>query len=72
MDLVTARAREKKTQWDIRLATGIHQSKLSLIERGYIAPSSEEKEAIAGALGIAADEIQWPRETLDQFPEAFC
>jgi hypothetical protein len=72
MDLVTAIAREEKTQWDIRLATGIHQSKLSLIERGYITPTSGEKEAIAGALGISANEIDWPEETPNQCREASC
>jgi transcriptional regulator with XRE-family HTH domain len=60
MYLFEARARKRFTQWDIRLATGIHQSKLSLIERGYVTPSDEEKEALAGALGVAVDEIQWP------------
>ena len=60
MHLFEARARKRFTQWDIRLATGIHQSKLSLIERGYVKPSNEEKEALAGALGVSIDEIQWP------------
>jgi hypothetical protein len=62
MDLATIRVREKKTQWDIRVATGIHQSKISLIEHGYIIPNDGEKAAIAGALGVGVNEIDWPKE----------
>jgi DNA-binding XRE family transcriptional regulator len=70
MDLATARAIKKKTQWDLRKATGINQSKISLIEHDYIIPSDEEKAAIAGALRVAVNEIQWPGETLKQCHEA--
>jgi DNA-binding XRE family transcriptional regulator len=62
MDLVTARAMKKKTQWDVRKITGIHQSKISLLENGYIIPSDEEKTAIAGALDLEVNEIQWPEQ----------
>jgi hypothetical protein len=72
MDLSTVRAIKKKTQWDLRKATGINQSKISLIEHGYIIPSDEEKSAIAGALGVAVNEIQWPGENLNQCHEASC
>ena len=61
MKLFEARARRRKTQWDIRRITGIHQSKISLIERGYIEPTEKERAVIAGALGFAANEIEWPR-----------
>ncbi len=46
-------------QWDLRRDTGIHQSKISLIERGYVEPSSAEKSMLAAALGFKVDEIQW-------------
>ena len=59
MDLITLRAKLRKTQWDLKLLTGIHQSKLSLIERGYIEPSEQEKDLIARAIGLSADEIDW-------------
>jgi len=36
MDLVEAKVKKRKTQWDIRKQTGIHQSKIGLIERGYV------------------------------------
>ena len=72
MDLATTRVRERKTQWDIRMATGIHQSKISLIENGYIIPTDKEKETIADALGVSTDEIDWPGETLNQCRVASC
>jgi DNA-binding XRE family transcriptional regulator len=59
MDLTTARAMKRKTQWDIRKQTGIHQSKISLIERGYVAPIDAEKALIARILGFHVDEIDW-------------
>ena len=62
MDLVTARAKKRKTQWDLRMATGINQSKISLIEHGYIIPSNREKAKIAEALGVKVNEIEWPSD----------
>jgi transcriptional regulator with XRE-family HTH domain len=59
MNLREARFKRQKTQWDLRKETGIHQSKLSLIERGYIPPSEEEKKKIAEALGLSEGEIKW-------------
>jgi len=51
------RARKRITQFELRLKTGIHQSKISLAENGYIELSSEEKEKIARALSVCVDEI---------------
>jgi len=59
MDLVEARAKRRKTQWDLRRVTGIHQSKISLIERGYVDASEEEKKKIAAALEFSVAEIDW-------------
>jgi len=59
MNLFEARAKKRKTQWDLRKETGIHQSKISLIEHGYVKPSETEKLAIASALGFHVDEIDW-------------
>jgi transcriptional regulator with XRE-family HTH domain len=63
MDLITLRAKLRKTQWDLKMLTGIHKSKLSLIERGYIEPNKQEKELIAAALGFSANKIDWPRDS---------
>jgi len=62
MNLFEARARKRTTQWDLRKRTGIHQSKISLIERGYVIPSDEEKRQIASALGFGVAEISWTNE----------
>jgi DNA-binding XRE family transcriptional regulator len=59
MNLFEARAKKRKTQWDLRQETGIHQSKISLIEHGYVEPSEKEKAAIAKALGLSVADIDW-------------
>ncbi len=69
MDLITLRAKLRKTQWDLKVLTGIHQSKLSLIERGYIEPSEQEKCLIARAIGLSADEIDWTADSIVQTDE---
>ncbi|MBW2321722.1 MAG: helix-turn-helix transcriptional regulator [Deltaproteobacteria bacterium] len=63
MDLITLRAKLRKTQWDLKVLTGIHQSKLSLMERGYIEPTKREKALIAKALGFSVNEIDWPADS---------
>jgi len=50
----------KKTQWDVRKSTGINQSKISLIEHGYIIPNNSERAAICKYLDFKIDEIDWP------------
>ena len=61
MNLYEARAKKRQTQWDLKKKTGINQTKISLIERGYVAATEGEKESIARALGFNAQEIDWPR-----------
>jgi DNA-binding XRE family transcriptional regulator len=61
MDIIEARARKRKNQWDVRLSTGIHQSRISLIENGYVEPTDKEKALIAKALGFDVDEIEWTK-----------
>jgi transcriptional regulator with XRE-family HTH domain len=72
MDLQMIRAIKKQRQWDLGRATGIHQSKISLIEHGYIVPNDEEKALIAEALGVAVNEIDWPGKTSHQVSGASC
>ena len=62
MHLFEARARKRFTQWDVRLATGIHQSKISLFENGYLIPNGREKRAIAEALDLQVNDISWTQE----------
>ena len=57
MTLREARFFKGLKQWDISVKTGISQSKLSLIERGYVDPKGDEKKRIAKALGCKVAEI---------------
>ena len=59
MDLYETRVRKRITQWDLAVATGISQSKISLLERGYIQASEAEKEKIITALKLEMGEITW-------------
>jgi transcriptional regulator with XRE-family HTH domain len=45
------------TQFQLRLITGIHQSKLSMIENGLIEPREDERQKIAKALHVKLEEI---------------
>jgi transcriptional regulator with XRE-family HTH domain len=45
------------TQFQLRLQTGIHQSKISFIENGLISPREDEKKKLAKALGVRVAEI---------------
>ena len=59
MDLREARFKRRLTQLDIRLRTGIHQSKISHFERGFMKPRQDEKARLAKALSLKPDEIEW-------------
>lgn len=41
-----------KSQYHLEQMTGIHQSRISLIESGYRNPTQEQKNKLAKALGI--------------------
>ena len=62
MNIFEARAKRRKTQWDLRILTGIHQSKISLFENGYVCPSEKERVAIAEALSFPVESIEWPED----------
>ena len=49
--------------YELGLKTGIQPSKISLIERGYKAPSPDEKKKLAIALGCETTEIFPAEET---------
>lgn len=52
MDIKEARFHAGLSQYDIALKTGIPQSKLSLIENGYVKPLPREKKKLAKALWV--------------------
>jgi transcriptional regulator with XRE-family HTH domain len=53
-------------QFQLRIATGIHQSKISMIENGLIEPRDDEKKKLAKALGVRAEEIFPENQTQTQ------
>lgn len=48
---------KRVTQFQLRLSTGIHQSKISLMENGLISPKEDEKAKLAKALNLNPEEI---------------
>lgn len=60
MELSEGRFMKRLNQWDLKLKTGINQANISLIERGYVSPTQEEKIRLAKALGVREDELTWP------------
>jgi len=62
MNLREARFKKRQTQYDVSKDSGVHQSRISLIERGYISPTRKEKSAIAKALEVDPKDINWTVE----------
>ncbi len=60
------RAVKRVTQFQLRIATGIHQSKISFIENGLIEPKEEEKKRLAKALGVRPQDIWSPEKEGNQ------
>lgn len=59
MNLRRARFEKGFTQYDIKQLTGINPSRISLAERGYIELKKSECEAIAKALGMPVESIDF-------------
>jgi transcriptional regulator with XRE-family HTH domain len=62
MSLIANRLRDVRvlkriTQIQLRLSTGINQSKISLIENGYVKPREDEKKRLARVLGVEPQDI---------------
>lgn len=60
-NLRVIRAKNRITQFQLRLMTGVHQSKLSMAENDLIQLAEQEKAKIAKALGVSVNEI-WRNE----------
>ena len=52
-----ARVVRRVTQFQLRLSTGIHPSKISLIENGLVVPTPDEQKRLSKALGVKPEEI---------------
>ena len=45
------------TQFDLRMRTGIHPTKISHFEHGYLSPSETEQVKLARALGVRIEDL---------------
>ena len=59
MTLKELRARKLITQLDLSLLTNISQTKLSLIERGYLKPNSNELLRLAKVFQVHPETMQF-------------
>lgn len=59
-NLRTIRVLKRVSQWELSKQTEIPQSRISLIENNLVNPKTEERVAIAGALGFRVQDIDWP------------
>lgn len=44
-------------QYQLALQTGLTQSRISIIENGYVTPKDDETGRLARALGVSIDEL---------------
>ena len=56
MNLKTARFKKDMSQSELAALTGMHQSKISLIENALIVPKEDDKELLEAVLGA---KINW-------------
>lgn len=59
MDLRELRFRKRISQWELSRTSGVHQSRISLIENCFSTPTNDEKNKLAKALGLKPGEIEW-------------
>ena len=59
MDLLEARFRRRISQWELSRRSGVHQSRISLIENGHAAREHEKTRLVKG-LNMKLHEIEWP------------
>jgi transcriptional regulator with XRE-family HTH domain len=57
MDLREARFICKFSQYDLMIKSGVSQPRISLIERGYVIPTEDERKKIAKALNYKVTDI---------------
>ena len=60
MDLREARFKRRLSQWSLSKISGVHQSRISLLENGFISPGESERRTLAKSLSVKPEEISWP------------
>jgi transcriptional regulator with XRE-family HTH domain len=63
--LKLARVVKGFSQYDVEAETGIRQSQLSLLERGFRVPSEQEKKALAALYKISEENL-FPKPARDE------
>lgn len=58
---VLRREHGKMSQEDLANAAGLTWGTVSRVERGEVSPSLKTAQALARALGVTVDEIDWPQ-----------
>jgi len=56
-ELKKTRILKELNQFQVSIATGVSQSRISLIENGYVQPRDDEKERLANALRTPVDRL---------------
>ena len=57
MDLKQLRLERRLNQFESQLLAGVHQSRVSLLERGLVKPTARERERLAKALKVKPDDL---------------
>jgi hypothetical protein len=60
MRLETVREGINLSRWDLFVKSGVHTSKIGLIEDGYSVATEKDKSALSKALGVKVDAVEWP------------
>ena len=65
MNLRELRFQKNLIQHDLQLKSGIPQSRISLIERGYVVPTDSERARIAKAVGVRPEDLDFALREVD-------
>lgn len=65
MELRAARFNARLTQLDLKLLTGIHPSRISVLERGYALPRADERQRLAKALQVEEEALEFSMRSME-------
>ena len=60
MQIREIRKKAGVSQWKLAAVSGVHQSRISLIENGLTSARDDEKVSLCEALAINTWRIEWP------------
>ena len=69
-ELYEKRVLSRLNQYDICTRARIPQSTYSLLERGYLVPSDEQRKRLARALGCRVDDIDWEKRHAERLAQS--